>query len=280
MATHETRLAATPFMEQLSDRISAISGTDDFLITGGNVIDPLVGGQANPRDIDVVFKASSDNSLAMRDRLASFGFTFTELRPYRLENKHDIITTTATKDDITLDIAFVNDLITAVGPLDAISLYYDPRENAFIDEHGCLEAISKGRFKCLPTKDFDNENPYMIAGRMIAACAKYDAQVLAQKPTIIDEFNARKEQYCSDHEFSQYAKGTFPVRVLKAIVKTKPASRVDFTTEIIESDILVGVHNQTNECLMRLLGSEASQFALRELSTKTELDKIVAKQSQ
>ncbi len=275
MATHEKKLEASTFITELSNLISVSSETNNFLLTGGNVIGPLVGQGSNLNDVDVVFDISDDSTSHIVNSLSSKGYLFTEMRPYRIEKGHEATVTTASRDNVTLDIAFVDDPHLAVGPLDSESMYYNPAEAAFIDGYGCMDAISKGEFRCIPSKSFDNENPYIIAVRALTSCAKYSASVLAQKPTIFDEFNQRKKNYVPDSTFAEYVQAMFPKKVLRSITKAKPQNRIDIVTEIIEADILTGTCDQTNKSLESILGNEATRLALQHLTTEAELAILV-----
>ena len=279
MATKEIVLTPPALLSELSSRVRAASGTENFLITGGNVIDPYIGGDNNLDDVDVTFDTSHPGSFSSIYRnLRADGFVFTEMRPYVVEKTHGVIVTTARKDDLTLDIAFADDPFLTVGPLDVVGMYYDPVTDKVIDRHGCLQSHASGEFRCLPSKDFDHENAYIIASRALAACAKYGASVLAQKSTIINEFNIRKNVGEATDEFSQYARRSFPDKALAAVVKVPPTQRVQMTAEIVASEILNGVCEYTHRSLESIVEDEAAAITLQSLETVAHLRRLVSEQ--
>lgn len=262
MATNQERLVPPRHVLEFADIVSDANGSDDFLLTGGNVIDSFIGGSPNPHDIDVVFRASTDDSLDSRKRLESRGFVFSDLIPYRIDRTKDVIVTTASRGGKTLDIVFVDELEDAVGPLDAISLYFDPNENMIINKYKGLEAISSGIYRCIPGKDFDNENPFVIASRTLAACNKYGASLASQAATIISPFNAHKDDIESLKDFEHFDQTSFSRKVLDAIVKSLPERRVKLISDIVKVELLVDIYDETHEALAKLIGTNATRIVL------------------
>lgn len=277
MAYSEQDLTPPTFLTELSRTIRGYSETDNFLITGGNVIDPFIGGQENLGDVDVAFNASKTDELVRI--LSSKGFVFTEFLPYQVERDKHVVVTTATKDGMTLDIVFADDPNTTVGPINALGLYYDPVRDVVVDRHGCLDAHARGTFNCLPEKDFDHENAYVIGARTVIACAKYGASVVDQQPTILDEFNERKGLEEDVDDFAYYARISFPSEVIKAIAKARPQDRARMTEEVVATEVLVNSCDRTNRGLERILGSVTSQLILCELETAESIKQLVLRQA-
>jgi len=208
---------------------------DDFLIYGGLISDLLLGKMNYGSDIDIAFKYKGENQiLDVIKSLYDNDFNIVADRDYYIRNTHYVRLLYAIKDEIFLDIAFMNDPYE-VGVLTMDSVFYCNQLGELIDNYGGINALEEKHI-CL-REDAKNENPLYIINRLVCVSAKYDISLRDKETKKIIAEKSLKD-ICKNN-IDKDTLAAFLSRLIKSIIKAKDQKQ--FIRELIDEDIIGGI---------------------------------------
>ncbi len=258
-------------IENLMKSISYKTGIKEFILFGGNVIDYFLSKKLNTLDIDIIIEGTNTKKInKIIQDLKNRGFHVSKKRRYYILMDKKIYLLQATKDKFNLDIAFTNEPKILPGPFNALSMYCEFPGKICYDPYGCIDSIKNKSFSCIPSKNFKNENPYILISRFILLCSKYNASISQSKEhkKIIEEFNKKKKTFKIDTTFKKEVFLSFISKIFKSILLSKNKKR--FIKELKDSDILIDTFDELNEAL-KIAGSKKYGKNIHKIKDKLNL---------
>lgn len=215
-----------------ASRVQRWIGRDDFLIYGGLLSDLLSGNFNQNCDIDIAFKYESETQIMnVIKALSENQFCIIADRDYYIRNTHYVRLLYAVKEDVFLDIAFMNDPYE-VGVLTMDSVFYSNQLSELVDNYGGKKDLKEGCIRL--REDARSENPLHIINRLICVCAKYDISLKTEKINkMIEEISWGKLDNITENKD---ALSSFLSRLIKSIVVAKDQKH--FIRELIDEGII------------------------------------------
>lgn len=288
----------------LNKKISKFTGLKKFILYGGTALDLLLNKKPNDFDVGVIYNNKKDIK-KVKKNLEKNGFEIiVPWREYFIHKNEKTILVYAKKRNYYLDIAFVK-RYDSIGLFNLDSIFINYPKNEVIDHYQAFSSIKK-KIICL-IRNINQENPFVLLGRMIYLCEKYCIRL--SKSSQIEILTSLKKR-CeidsrTDNNFENQIIPSFYSQILKTIlvskekrklikilVKYKIFEKIFFTLhyalkEIIENnrysfldglkkkgDVILFFREQLNPRIKKLFDCEIGKMGLR------NWDKIEEKKNQ
>ena len=219
-------------LRKIASRVQRWIGRDDFLIYGGVLSDLLSGNFNQNCDIDIAFKYESETQIMnVIKALSDNQFCIIADRDYYIRNSHYVRLLYAVKEDVFLDIAFMNDP-HEVGVFTMDSVFYSNQLSELVDNYGGMKDFKEGCIRL--REDARTENPLYIINRLMCVCAKYNISLKSEEISkIIEESSWGKVDNITENKD---ALSSFLSRLIKSIVVARDQKH--FIRELIDEGIV------------------------------------------
>lgn len=229
------KIAVPSRIEDLMSRLAEDMSIPFFTICGGVPLDVYLQPDALIRDVDISIPYLNWFE-HVRKSLITRGYKIIESnRPYFINKTLEVSILMARKNEISLDINFLN-YLDAIGQFDLESLQSSYPEMTYIDLHDALKAYQNRTAHLL--RHIDNENPYLLLSRLVKLAAKYSLP-LASNPHLkyIISLNERISNWKYGHLFHDVeSPAAHCTGVLSAIIRAQ--DRMAFVTDLLESNAI------------------------------------------
>lgn len=258
------------YLKKLILEIHKIIGMDRFILYGGAVTDLFLNKNTRIHDLDIAIKDIDESKIsACREKIRSKGFKIIEPhREYYTCLNKKVVLIYAENDKWFLDVGFLDNL-KMIGQFDAETLYCRYPELDYVDNFDALGAIRRKTLK--PARELEKENPYLLIGRFLNLCAKYNMRLIsnAEHRRILSKLKNLVEKWAPINEFhGPVAYSSCLSSIFRSIIKAK--DKENFLKELADSHILMPILPELQKVIRNLNNSNMYQ-ELDGIKTKYDL---------
>lgn len=255
-------------IKRISRDIANFLDVEQFIIYGGTAVDLLNNKPVN--DYDIAIKSENKQEIIkLRNLLKNGGFTIIEpWREYIIHKNKKVILIYAKNKEYFLDIAFLKDF-NLIGIYDIESIYISYPEMRIIDKYHGLKNLNNKRINLI--RKMKSENPYVLLGRFIYLCAKYDISLSHKrhKNTLIILKKMCEKSKSKSKYFVRQVIPSFYSHIFKAICKSKNKSK--FINTLIEVKVFDKVFPSLEIAFMNVIENKDLTDKLLEIRDKQKL---------
>ncbi|MGC9309475.1 MAG: hypothetical protein ACP5D2_02145 [Candidatus Nanoarchaeia archaeon] len=255
-------------IKRIAEDIARYLDFEQFIIYGGTAVDLLNNKPVN--DYDIAIKLGGKKSIIkLRNLLKNRGFTIIEpWREYTIHKNKKVILIYAENKEYFLDIAFLKDF-TLIGNYDIESVYISYPEMRIVDKYHGLKNLNIKRINLI--REIESENPYVLLGRFIYLCAKYDISLSYKKHrNMLINLKRKCEKYRSKSAyFNRQVIPSFYSHVFKAICKS--GNKLKFIGVLIEIEVFDKTFPSLKEALTKIIENKDLTDKLLEIGDKQKL---------
>ncbi len=255
-------------IERKIKNIASFLNVSQFILYGGTAVDLLNDKVVNDYDIAIKYRNKGDIT-NLRDFLKNKGFTIVEpWREYIIHKNKKVILVYAKNKEYFLDIAFLKNF-NLIGLYDIESVYITYPEMKVIDKYNGLKNLRNKKINFI--RNVNSENPYILFGRFVYLCAKYNISISYTKyKEILLYLKEKCENYTSrTNYFNKQVIPSFYSHIFKAILKSEDKSK--FIIRLAEAKIFDKIFPSLNTALGNIIKNKSLTNKLSHIDNRQKL---------
>jgi len=250
------------------NQIAHFLNVKKFILYGGTAVDLLMNRSVNDYDIAIRYKNKKE-IINLRNYLENNGFVIIEpWREYIIHKNKKVILVYAKNKEYFLDIAFLKDF-NLIGLYDIESVYIICPEMKVIDKYNGLKNLRNKKINLI--RNVNSENPYILLGRFVYLCAKYNISLsyTKHKESLL-YLKEKCENYKSiSNYFNKQVIPSFYSHIFKAILKSEDKSK--FIIRLTEAKIFDKIFPSLNIALSNIIKNKSLTNKLSHMDNRQEL---------
>ncbi len=256
------------YSKRLMREIYDIIEEDEFILYGGASLDLFLNNKTRIHDLDIAIAGIDKAKIKRcREKIKKKGFEIIEsFREYYIHKNKRVVLVYAQNDKFFLDIAFLREP-ELIGHFNIETLFFRYPQMDYADRFNALKGIREKNIKLV--RDLEAENPYLLLGRFLRLCSKYDISLNKHrhKKILLDiKEKLREWRIISDFDKSAYL--SCISSLFKSIIQSKDKG---FNEVLINSSVIKSIFPE----LGKIINVHKDEFIKKISKAKTKLDIVV-----
>lgn len=255
-------------LKKLMREICDIIEEDEFILYGGTPLDLLLNNKTKIHDLDIVIAGIDKGKIRRcREKIKEKGFEIIESsREYYIHKNKKVVLVYAQNDKLFLDIAFLHDP-ELIGHFNLETLFFRHPQMDYVDQFDTLKGVREKSIKLV--RDLEAENPYLLLGRFLRLCSKYDIPLSKyEHKKILLDIKEKLKEWEINSNFNKSAYLSCISSLFKSIIQSRDKG---FNKVLINSSVLKSVFPE----LGQIINVYKDEFVKNMSRAKTKLDIVI-----